>query len=66
MIQRAKEIPPNKVEGTHFNDAGMIRRCKEFRTRNPEDGSHSVKDFITEAIGYPNVLVVDASIPNKE
>jgi hypothetical protein len=44
----------------------MIRRVKDYRTRNPEDSGTTVKDFITEAIGYPNVLVVNASIPNEE
>jgi adenylate kinase len=66
LMGRAKEIPADKLEGTHFNDAGMVRRCKEYRTRNPEDNGTAVKDFITEAIGYPNVLVVNASIPNGE
>lgn len=66
LSQRAKDIPPELVEGTHFNDAGMVRRLKEYRTRNPDDSGNTVKDFITETIGYPNVLVVDASIPNNE
>ena len=66
LSQRAKDIPPEQVEGTHFNDAGMARRLKEYRTRNPDDSGNTVKDFITETIGYPNVLVVDASIPNNE
>lgn len=66
LSQRAKDIPPEQVEGTHFNDAGMVRRLKEYRTRNPDDSGNTVKDFITETIGYPNVLVVDSSIPNNE
>jgi flagellar biosynthesis GTPase FlhF len=66
LIARAKEIPHDKIEGTHFNDAGMIRRCKEYRTRNPEDSGTTIKDFITDAIGYPNILAVNASIPNGE
>ena len=66
LMQRAKEIPQGLMEGTHFNDAGMIRSCKEYRSINTEDSGTTVKDFITEAIGYPNVLVVNASIPNGE
>jgi hypothetical protein len=38
----------------------MARRCKEYRARNHDDSGTTVKDFITETIGYPNVLVVDA------
>lgn len=59
LTQRAKDIPPEQVEGTHFNDAGMVRRLKDYRTRNPEDAGN-VKEFMTEAIGYTNVLVIDA------
>ena len=66
LTQKAKDLPPEQVEGTHFNEAGMTRRLKEYRTRNPDDSGETVKDFITETIGYPNVLVVDASIPNEE
>ena len=44
----------------------MVRRCKEYRTRNPDDSNTTVKDFMTEHIGYPNVLVIDATIPNEE
>jgi adenylate kinase len=66
LMQKSKEIPPDKVEGTHFNEAGMVRRCKEYRTRNQEDSGNTVKDFMTEVIGYPNVLIVDATLANKE
>ena len=60
LTQKAKDLPPEQVEGTHHNDAGMVRRLKDYRTRNPDDSGTTVKDFITEKIGYPNVLVVDA------
>jgi adenylate kinase len=48
LQNRAKELPHEKVEGTHLNEAGMIRRCKEYRTRNPDDSGATVKDFMTE------------------
>lgn len=38
----------------------MVRRLKEYRARNVEDSGATVKDFFTQAIGYPNVLIIDA------
>ena len=38
----------------------MIRRLKEYRARNVEDSGATVKDFFTQAIGYPNVLIIDS------
>lgn len=52
LVHKAKELPAEKVEGTHHNDAGMQRRLKEFRARNVEDSGATVKDFFTETIGY--------------
>ena len=66
LLQRAKELPPEKVEGTHHNDAGMQRRLKEFRARNVEDSGATVKDFFTETIGYQNVLIIDSNSPEAE
>ena len=34
LISKAKELPQEKLEGSHWNDAGMIRRIKEYRARN--------------------------------
>lgn len=48
LVQRAKDLPPEKVEGTHHNEAGMARRLKEYRTKNPDDGSDTLKSFFTE------------------
>jgi hypothetical protein len=52
LISKAKELPPEKLEGSHWNDAGMTRRLKEYRSRNIEDSRDTVKDFFTEHIGY--------------
>lgn len=54
LQQKAKELPAEKVEGTHWNDAGMVRRLKEFRARNPDDDN--TRDFLTKLIGHENVL----------
>jgi hypothetical protein len=42
------------------------RRLKEYRGRNADDSGTTVKDFFTEAIGYPNVLVVDSMLPEGD
>jgi adenylate kinase family enzyme len=39
LIQKAKELPPHVLEGSHWNDAGMNRRLKEYRAKNPESGA---------------------------
>lgn len=44
----------------------MGRRLKEYRARNADDSGTQVKDFFTEAIGYPNVLVIDAMLQEEE
>lgn len=66
LVARAKELPPAQTEGTHHNDAGMVRRLKEYRARNVEDSGATVKDFFTQAIGYPNVLIIDSMTPESE
>ena len=66
LTQKAKDLPPEVTENTHWNEAGMVRRLKDFRTKNVDDSGETVKDFITEAIGYSNVLVVDAMSPETE
>ena len=43
LVQRAKDLPAEKVEGTHHNEAGMARRLKEYRAKNPDDGGESLK-----------------------
>jgi len=65
-VTRAKELPAEKVENSHHNDAGMQRRLKEFRARNVDDSGETVKDFFNEVIGYQNVLVIDALLPEKD
>ena len=64
LTQRAKDLAPEARDGTHLDDAGMVRRLKEYRARNTEESS--VKDFFTQAIGYQNVLVVDSTAPTEE
>lgn len=66
LIQKAKDLPAEKTADSHHNDAGMQRRLKEFRARNVEDSGATVKDFFTEAIGYQNVLIIDANSPEEE
>lgn len=44
----------------------MVRRLKEYHARNVEDSGSTVKDFFTGAIGYQNVLVVDAMSEDKD
>ena len=34
LQNKAKELAPEKVEGTHWNDAGMVRRLKDYRAKN--------------------------------
>ena len=58
---RGKELPADQQD-----DARLGRRLKEYRGRNADDSGTTVKDFFTEAIGYPNVLVVDSMLPEGE
>lgn len=64
MTQRAKDLAPEARDGTHLDDAGMVRRLKEYRARNTEESN--VKDFFTQAIGHHNVLVVDSTEPTED
>ena len=64
LTNKSKELPPEKVEGTHWNDAGMVRRLKDFRTRNTEE--NNIKNFMVEMIGHENVLDVDAMAEESE
>ena len=52
LLARAKELPPENVDNTHHNDAGMQRRLKEYRARNVDESGETVKDFFNEVIGY--------------
>jgi hypothetical protein len=65
LLQKMKELPSERIDGTHWDEAGMGRRLKIYRAANPEDGGESVKDFFNEIIGYQNVLNVDASTENS-
>lgn len=64
LTQRAKDLPPEARDGTHLDDANMVRRLKEYRARNTEESC--VKDFFTQTIGYQNVLAVDCTEPTEE
>lgn len=48
---KAKEIPHDVIDGTHWNEAGMQRRLKEYRGRNPDNGE-TVCSYFTNIIGY--------------
>lgn len=61
LMQKMKEMPVEKIDGTHWNDAGMQRRMKDYRAKNVEDSGETVKDFFNQLIGYQNVLVVDGT-----
>jgi hypothetical protein len=61
LVQRAKELPPTALEGSHWNDAGMNRRIKEYHARNPE--AANTQDFMKDLIGPANVLPVDIQKP---
>ena len=66
LVARAKELAPEKVDNTHHNEQGVTRRLKEYRARNVDDSQETVKDFFNDVIGYQNVLVVDAMLPENE
>jgi len=66
LIARAKELPAEKLEGSHWNDAGMARRLKDYRAKNPEDSKETIKEYFIEHIGHENVLVVDSTLPQEE
>lgn len=51
LLVKAKELPPDKLDGTHWNEAGMQRRLKEYRGRNPDSGE-TVCSYFTNVIGY--------------
>lgn len=57
LISKAKELPQTVVEGTHWNDQGMVRRIKEYRAKNND--ASSVQEFIRNLIGPANVLAVN-------
>lgn len=63
-MQKAKELPPAVLEGTHWTDKHMDRRIKEFRAKNPE-GDNLMK-FFTETIGPANVLDIHVNQPESE
>ena len=46
LKQRVKELPQEVVEGTHWNDADMDRRLKEYRELNSSEvGDPALIDF---------------------
>lgn len=46
MKERVKELPEEKIAGTHWNDADMDRRLKEYRdSNNSEIGDPSIVEF---------------------
>ena len=61
-----KDLAPEKITGTHHDDAGMARRLKDYRGRNVEDSGETVRDFFNETIGYQNVLQVDCTMPEAD
>lgn len=66
LSQKTKDLPLEKTEGTHHNEAGMTRRLKDYRGRNVDDSGETVRDFFTEIIGYQNVLHVDCQLPEAD
>ena len=49
LKERVKELPEDKVAGTHWNDADMDRRIKAYKDLNDsETGEPSLKDFYTK------------------
>lgn len=57
---RVKELPAEKVDGTHFTDAHMERRLKMYRETNSstEQESH-IYNFFTKVIGSESVMLLD-------
>ena len=66
LAQRAKELPADVIEGSHWNDAGMNRRLKDYRARNVEDSGKTVKDFFMQHIGHHNVISIDVTTPEND
>jgi adenylate kinase len=66
LAQKMKDLSPEKTANTHFDEAGMQRRLKEYRGKNVEDSGETVRDFFNQLIGYQNVLVVDGTTPAEE
>lgn len=64
LLTKAKELPHNVIDGTHWNDQGMHRRIKEYRAKNND--ASNVQDFVRGLIGPANVLAVDATKPEQD
>ena len=49
LKQRVRELPEEKVMGTHWNEEGMARRLKTYKdANNSETGEPAVQDFFRE------------------
>ena len=64
LLQKAKELPPSTIEGTHWNDAGMVRRLKDYRAKNTD--ASSIHGFMRSLIGPANVLSVNVTTPEVD
>ena len=48
-MNRVKELPEEKIAGTHYNQVDMVRRLKKYReANNSEIAEPAVQDFFTQ------------------
>lgn len=49
LIKRVRELPEDRISGTHYNEADMRRRIKDYRTaNNSKVAEPAVQDFFRE------------------
>lgn len=49
LIQRVRELPEDRITGTHYNEADMRRRIKDYRVaNNSQVAEPAVQDFFQE------------------
>lgn len=62
LISRVKALPESVIAGTHYNEADMKRRLKDYRRANEDpSGNPGIKDFFVE--NFTDVFSIDSNTP---
>ena len=65
LINRVKQLPEDSINGTHYNNADMIRRLKQYRTANNSTiAEPSVQDFFIQK-GL-QIFTIESDLPSDK
>lgn len=65
LIERVRQLPEDSINGTHYNNADMIRRLKQYRTANNSTiAEPSVQDFFLQK--GVQIFTIESQLPSDK